>query len=115
MTHEVDTSEDGELSGFFDAARREGAAPSGDFMARLQADALRNQPVPAARQRGSFWSDLLRALGGWPTVAGLTAAGCAGLWIGVSPPDMVLTLFQDQTVIQSVDPLSGYDYAMLGG
>jgi hypothetical protein len=129
MTHEVDTSRDGDLTAFFDAARQEGETPSGDFIARLEMDALRLQPVPEAQRRpapkawrqpaskaqrrGAFWSDLLRALGGWPAVAGMTAAGCAGLWIGMSPPDPLLSLFQDQAVVQTLDPLSGYDYAML--
>ncbi|WP_141135121.1 hypothetical protein [Puniceibacterium sediminis] len=115
MTHDTNTSADGDLAAFFDAGRQAGESPTGDFMMRLEADALRLQPVPQARTRGSVWGDLLRGLGGWPTVAGLTAAACAGVWIGVSPPDLMLTMLQDQSVIQNVDPLSGYDYAMLGG
>ncbi len=115
MTDDRDSSADGDLSAFFDAARDQDAALSGGFMARLQADALRLQPVATLRHRRSRWSDLVRALGGWPVVAGLTAAACAGVWIGVSPPEAVLALLGDQGVIQAVDPLSGYDYAMLGG
>lgn len=115
MTHETNTSGKGDLTAFFDAARGAGEMPSGEFMARLEADALRLQPVPQARSRGTVWADLMRGLGGWPAVAGLTAAACVGLWIGASPPDVMLTLLQEQAVIHDVDPLSGYDYAMLGG
>ncbi|MGY9049784.1 hypothetical protein P775_10035 [Puniceibacterium antarcticum] len=115
MTYDTNSSGADDLAAFFDAARQEDEMPSGDFMARLQADALRLQPTATARERRLPWRDLLGFLGGWRTVAGLTAATCAGVWMGVSPPDLMLTLLQDQTVIQNVDPVSGYDYAMLEG
>lgn len=66
-------------------------------MARVMADAARAMPrqaVPAAPQPGRFAS-WLQALGGWPTMGGLVAAGVAGLWIGVAPPASLENLAAD--------------------
>ncbi|WP_146586240.1 hypothetical protein [Puniceibacterium confluentis] len=113
MTHDDDASAKGDLAGFFEAARLGGAEPTGGFMARMEADALRMQPRPMIRRKQSLWRELLQGLGGWPAVAGLTAATCVGVWIGINPPDRLDALLEDPSAIQSVDPLSGYDFAML--
>ena len=47
------------------------------------------QPAPASGLRGVF-----AALGGWPAVAGLSAAAVTGLWIGVAPPEELSTTAQ---------------------
>lgn len=78
-----------ELDALFAQARRADPAPlEPDFAARLiaQAEALRPRPAPA-RPR---WLARLRAaladVGGAPGLAGLGAAGVAGLWIGLADP-----------------------------
>ena len=72
-------------------------APSAALLARVMADAEAvrldlGAPVPQAaapaRRRGIVAS-LAEALGGWPAMAGLTAAAVTGIWLGASPPEML--------------------------
>ena len=84
-------SENKELYGFFDAAKATPPAPSDALMARVLQDAVAAQPIPDAPLRArvsasSLWRDFLRAVGGWPAMAGLASAAVAGLWLGVAPP-----------------------------
>ena len=62
-------------------------------MARVLADAQATQaghaPVPQRKQASSYWQDFLRAIGGWPAMAGLATATVAGVWLGVSPPGVL--------------------------
>ena len=115
MTHDANRAGDDALAAFFDAARRDAPLPAPDLMVRLQVEALREQPVPVLRRTRASWRDTLRALGGWPSATGLAAAACVGLWIGANPPDAVLTLLDGTDTVQALDPLSGFDVAMLGG
>lgn len=48
-------------------------------------------PVPAQ----GFGAALLDAIGGWMSLGGLTAAAVAGLWIGISPPDVLYNFSAD--------------------
>lgn len=94
------------LTGFFDAARDAVPQPDAALHARIMADAdavlkARAPSVP----RPSVWRGILAALGGWPTFAGLATATVAGVWIGVSPPDMVAPWIDTQTV----EYLPGFD------
>ncbi|WP_101069084.1 hypothetical protein [Roseovarius salinarum] len=76
------------LKAHFEAARQHAPSPPDALMARVMADALAEQaaaPDVAAPARGR-WAELLRALGGWPAVAGLACATLAGVWIGAFPP-----------------------------
>jgi hypothetical protein len=63
--------------------------------ARLLAEALQAMPPTAPRpaagnKRPAGWlSQLWQGMGGAPGLAGLTAAGVAGLWIGAAEPDPV--------------------------
>ncbi len=113
------------LQPFFEAARADTPMPSGDLMARIEADALAMMPEPAglvsAPQRGIF-GQLLDLVGGWPAVSGLAAATAAGVWIGVSPPvsvsDSVASLLgQDIGLVTSgaLEPLSGFDSLLVEG
>lgn len=108
------------LETFFDAARQEAPAPPGDLLARIEAQALAEQPRPGAGRspvRG-LPGQLRLALGGWPGLAGLAAACAAGVWIGVSPPDSLWPLYGTQDAILGalgLDPLSGFDLAMMEG
>lgn len=79
---------DEELELWFAAARADAPVPSDALLARVLADAEALRPHrPAERQPTGGWAEVWRTLGGWPTAAGLAAAGVAGLWIGTAPPD----------------------------
>jgi hypothetical protein len=71
--------EDDGLDALFAEART--ARPPGALVARVLADA------EAARPGRRLGAALLRAIGGWPSVAGLAAASAAGLLIGYSAPE----------------------------
>ena len=79
----------GELEAAFDAARSSRPEPSPDLMARVLADAqavqAEQRPAPAAPAPRGYLRQFLEALGGWPAVAGLSAAGVAGVWLGLGP------------------------------
>jgi hypothetical protein len=99
------------LDALFAAARAEPARPDDALMARILADAAREQPRAAAPvrtralpERGG-WRGWLDAIGGWPAAGGMALATVAGLWIGISPPQGLSTvngLLWGETV--SVDP-----------
>lgn len=95
-----------------DVARADAPSPSDALMARIMADAAGApnpvaavDPIPAKGLRG-VWE----AIGGWPAMGGLVAAGVAGLWIGVSPGagagDLMAGVFGDDV---TVDLLAGAD------
>lgn len=140
MAERKDDSGQTGLDAYFSAAAAETEAPSAALtalMARIEADALREMPraglrtdpVPglgagaAQRPLGgrAGWREALAALGGWPALAGLAAASLVGVWIGAAPPDGLAPLLSplgagtfvlDET---GVDPLSGFDLALLEG
>ncbi|MGR3290046.1 MAG: hypothetical protein ACU0C9_02455 [Paracoccaceae bacterium] len=68
--------------------------PSAGLMSRIIADAgrlvddreVRVFEASATKNSGVF-SGILSALGGWPSLAGLTTATVAGIWIGYASPD----------------------------
>lgn len=71
-------------------ARRDAPQPSAGLMAKVLDDAMGVQagfaePMVATVRTGVI-AQLFRVLGGWPSAAGLSMAGLAGLWIGISPP-----------------------------
>jgi hypothetical protein len=110
------TSKFDPLDELFAQAAQTPEAVSDDLMARVLADALAAQPVPAPIAqpvRPSFWSRLLDGLGGWPSFAGLTTAAVAGIWIGVDTPDIangVMSLyFETGTDVIFVDAALGWD------
>lgn len=113
------------LDRFFEAARAEAPLPRDDFMARLTAEALAEMPVAGARvadDAPGFWAQLSGALGGWGGLSGLVAACAVGIWVGVNPPTGLADEFEtyrggDGTALgeMGVDPLSGFDVALLEG
>jgi len=122
-------AEEAGLSPWFEAGRAEAPAPSGDWLARMEAMALDEQPAaqasvvpvgPERTRRGVRLRDLLSALGGWPAVAGLAAACAAGVWFGaVSPAGLSDWTAAGATAAASdsyttFEPASGFDVAMLG-
>lgn len=107
------------LDAFFSAARDDTPVPSGDFMARIEADALsalpaKSQPAPVGIP---LWRQVLLAIGGVPGAAGLAAACATGIWIGVAPPQSLSEIWSQSAGLESyeIDPLSGFDLAMLEG
>lgn len=95
-----------------DVSTTDAPSPSDALMARIVADAAGMvapvavaEPVAAKGLRG-----LWEAVGGWPAMGGLVAAGVAGLWIGVSPSagaaDLMAGVFGDDV---TVDLLAGAD------
>lgn len=120
-----DTGPEGSLDAMFAAARDDAPVPSGDFMARLTQQAIDEMPVAGAvvAQRRGIWAQLTEAVGGWRGMSGLMTACAVGLWIGVSAPtgamaDLGLeTLWGTQTELGEigVDPLSGFELALLEG
>lgn len=111
---QTDKAED-PLAPYFAALRKSGTgAPPGDaLMARVLADAEAEQAAresAAARARPAREGALrsaFRALGGWPAVAGLSAATVAGVWFGVNPPEALAitaqTLLQGGAASYAVD------------
>jgi hypothetical protein len=76
--------DDGGLDALFAKARRE--RPPAGLSARVLAEAEAARP---GRRREGLGAALLRAIGGWPSAAGLAAASAAGLLIGFVAPEAV--------------------------
>ena len=92
-----DTHDEEQLQAWFDAARRQPPEVPEALMRRVLADARAVQatapprPGPLARARAGL-ARATAALGGRPAVAGLAAAGLAGVWLGIYPPAVLQTL-----------------------
>jgi hypothetical protein len=83
-----------ELDALFETAASSTVEPSANLIARVMADAdavagerefvthLNAETAPLGRLAA-----FLRGIGGWPAVAGMSAATVAGVWIGYAPPD----------------------------
>ncbi len=116
MTERKDTEG---LDAFFAAAREESPMPSGDLLARIEAQALAEMPRAGVRRGGpGLFGQLVQVLGGWQGMAGLAAACAAGVWIGVSPPEGLWSLYILQEAGLDglgVDPLSAFDMALMEG
>lgn len=91
--------DDLDLDGLFAKAAARDPIPSAALLARIEADARREQPRPMAagsasrpaRGFGTRLADVLAevlggALGGGRGLAGLSLAAASGLWIGVAQP-----------------------------
>ncbi|MFN4101481.1 MAG: dihydroorotate dehydrogenase [Pararhodobacter sp.] len=94
------------LEALFAEARAEAPGPvSGALHARLVAAALEARPVET---RSGWWARLQAALsdiGGMPSLAGVGAAGLAGIWIGFAAP------LPTADLVSSVWPGAGLDWA----
>ena len=86
------TADSNELDLLF-AEAREATRPSDDLVARVLADAAREQAAlskpPATQQRSATARGWFSALGGWFGASGLVAATMAGLLVGVYAPDSI--------------------------
>lgn len=114
------------LDAFFDDAKKSTPDMPDGLMARMMADAQaetdRRAKIAVATAPKSFWSQIWGAVGGWPALAGLSAATLTGVWIGLNPPaavsdTMAQVLGQDGTAVSDYmfDPVSGFELAMLEG
>ena len=109
------------LASLFDEARSEDAELSDDLMARVLADASEYQPKTQSvtTAKISIWEKLLSGVGGWPALSGVTAAGVAGLWIGLTPPDVVddwvANALGNTTSVSFVDEFPSLDEVTLDG
>lgn len=91
MTKKYD--DDFELDSLFEAARNTPQEPSPELLVTIQAQALQvqqsqqqNEPTPRSRHR---IAEIFESLGGWPSLAGVSTAALAGIWIGMAPPETV--------------------------
>ena len=76
----------------FAQARNEAVTPSDDLMARVLSDASAAMPTAVSLQPNAtsgMFAGLLEVIGGWSVLSGVAAAGVAGLWVGLAPPDAV--------------------------
>ena len=111
------------LGAFFAAARAQAAQPDTALFARVMADADAVQAgfAPASAATSDARGGTLRArldviwhaLGGWPSMAGLSAATVAGIWLGVSPPAALGTVAPlltggAETVVIDAEPVTAY-------
>lgn len=113
------------LDSLFAAARAEVPLPVGDFLSRMEALALAEQPavrdappVASIEPQGSgFVRQLREALGGWAGIAGLVTACVAGVWIGISPPDSLTVFWGGDAGMGAlgVDPLGSFDLPLMEG
>lgn len=86
--------DDDALEAFFVAAKCDAPAPSDALLARVMADAVAaqdaRQQAPARMRpqpsRPGLLVQLREALGGWPALGGLAAAGVTGLALGLAAP-----------------------------
>jgi len=113
-TSDEDKRQEAALAPFFEAARRQVPDVSPDLMARVLENAetalvlhRATAPGPDAPQTG-FWARIAQALGGWPAMAGLVAAGIAGVWIGAALPETLpgLALADDDYVVDIAPDLA---------
>ncbi|WP_300435878.1 hypothetical protein [uncultured Mameliella sp.] len=120
----LDGQDDDALGLFFAAARAEPPQPGGDFLARIEAQALAEQPRSSApkpvlpSRRPGRLAQLREALGGWVGVTGLATACAAGVLIGISSPDSLSVFWGGDAAglgTLGVDPLSGFDLALMEG
>lgn len=84
--------DDAGLDAFFAAARATETIPTEAFMARVLADAAALQPAgavlaaPAATRPTGILATLRAVFAGGAPMAGLIAAGLAGVWFGFAMP-----------------------------
>ena len=123
-------SDKNELESLFEMARRTPPEPSSDFLARVLSDGEALQPAAvgvmqhAPQKRpalAEFFAGLSDAIGGWPAFAGLATAAVTGVWIGISPPQVLSdplasVLGTDSSVL--TDDLTdgdGFDFTLFEG
>lgn len=112
MTHDPKFElSDAELDRLLAEARLDTALPSANFMARLEADALRMLPEPApVVTRPTLWDRVRTVLGRVALPSGLVAAGLTGLWLGVAAGSGTYAVYTSELGLQMMD-----DFPVLAG
>ena len=94
------------LDALFDLANAHPPAPSADLMARVAQDAQTGHrdriASTKAPEPGGFLHQIYEALGGWPAFGGLATATCAGIWIGINPPDAMAQVAESYLGVETV-------------
>ena len=92
------TTEDKALLTLLDLARDASAEPSAELLERVYSGATEeldrrqsHTPSPGRRRKRKL-AGIAAAVGGWPALAGMATAMLAGIWIGISPPDLLVSL-----------------------
>lgn len=107
-----------DLDHLFATARAAEPAPPAALMARVLADAAREQPrhstvvVAAPANEGGFWANLAALFGGGGVLAGLGSAAVAGLFLGYVQPSSVTgytTSLLGGAALEQVDMMPGID------
>ncbi len=79
------------------------------LMARILADATREQPrpmrAPAQMPRSSIWSVISDLFGGHGVLAGLASVACAGIYLGAVQPSGVNEMTALMTGVLAVEAL----------
>lgn len=99
------------------ASQNAAIAPSDGLMARVLAEAAREQtrraiPAIVPPARVGFWTGLSALFGGGGVLAGLATAAFAGVYLGFAQPDAILTLTDvliGTSTLESVDLMPGVD------
>jgi hypothetical protein len=109
MKHKSDTDIDLELAAFFNAAKESDALPNAAFLEAVAGDALAETnarsvaPAVVSPDPSNWLSSFFRNIGGWQSVAALTACACFGIYAGYSTPDSLDYLNGTQTAIDAND------------
>lgn len=95
-----------------------------DLMARILADAAREQPPapaqaqrPAAPQPLSLWQIVSDLFGGSGVLAGLATAACAGIYLGAAQPAAISTLalaWSGSSAVDELDFMPSIDSVLAG-
>ncbi|MDF1669216.1 MAG: hypothetical protein P1U83_06350 [Roseovarius sp.] len=79
-----------ELDALLAEVRADTPVPPDGLIARITEQASVEQKAfmkpPAKATRPGVLGQFIQALGGWPALSGLATATCAGVWLGISPP-----------------------------
>lgn len=97
-----------DLDDLFASAKRDAMQPSAALMARVLADAAREQPRPVLRMvpKAGFWAGLAALFGGGGVLAGVGSAAVAGLVLGFVQP----VGFGSVTDLLAADTLGGVEF-----
>ncbi len=108
-------SDDEKLDQLLSEIRDEPVAASDDLMARILTDARALQPTAPSISvsRQGIRKQILAMFGGWPALSGVAAAGVAGLWIGLIPPDS-LDVWVADALGASTSVSLGEDFLVFG-
>ncbi|MEZ5686349.1 MAG: dihydroorotate dehydrogenase [Paracoccaceae bacterium] len=114
------TEHETELERFFAAAKAEAPMPSGDFMARVLAEAEATQAgftapsVRAPAGRDGLWATISGLFGGSIGLGGMATAALAGLWIGFAGADNLASYWPGTTAdLGTLELVPGEDLVTL--